>query len=151
MVFDCPRPSASVPAPIKSPAASHNHLSQARCSTPSRRLARGGSRVNSHASGRSKNIYCLQKIFCIAKKYQILCLKIFTVNFSRSGLDLLSGHHSHHSSHSHHKMILAGDRDRAEKPSSFGVKSGVKKLFPLNRSITTIPEDFQTQSQDAEE
>ena len=99
--------------------------------------------MNSHASGLSKNIYCLQKIFCIAKKYQILC--------RRSGLDLLSGHHSHHSSHSHHKMILSGDRDRAEKPSSFGVKSGVKKLFPLNRSITTIPEDFQTQSQDAEE
>ena len=49
----------------------------------------------------------------------------------RSGMDLLTGH----------KM---GDK------SSFGVKSGVKKLFPLNRSITTIPEDFQTQSQEEE-
>ena len=49
----------------------------------------------------------------------------------RSGMDLLAGH----------KM--------GEK-SSFGVKSGVKKLFPLNRSITTIPEDFQTQSQEEE-
>ena len=96
---------------------------------------------------------CEEMLFLRRRWYRKknLCLKIFSVNFSRSGLDLLSGHHSHHSSHSHHKMILAGDRDRAEKPSSFGVKSGVKKLFPLNRSITTIPEDFQTQSQDTEE
>ena len=51
---------------------------------------------------------------------------------------------------------LAGARYRPElhtghrdKPS-LGAHFGVKKLFPLNRSITTIPEDFQTPSQEEE-
>ena len=48
----------------------------------------------------------------------------------RSGLDLLSGYR--------------------DKPS-LGAHFGVKKLFPLNRSITTIPEDFQTPSQEEAE
>ena len=46
---------------------------------------------------------------------------------------------------------LAGPRFRPgldrERPS-LGAHFGVKKLFPLNRSITTIPEDFQTPSQE---
>ena len=45
----------------------------------------------------------------------------------RSGVDLLAGHR--------------------EKPSLVTVKSGVRRLFP-RRSITTIPEDLQIQSQD---
>ena len=43
----------------------------------------------------------------------------------RSGFDLLSGHH---------------------RGSDKTGKSGVKKLLPLNRNITTIPEDQNTQS-----
>ena len=46
----------------------------------------------------------------------------------RSGFDLLSGHHR-----------------GADKTGLTG-KSGVKKLLPLNRNITTIPEDLHTQS-----
>ena len=45
--------------------------------------------------------------------------------------------------------LLSGHRDR-DKPS-LGAHFGVKKLFPLNRSITTIPEDFQTPSQEETE
>ena len=46
----------------------------------------------------------------------------------RSGFDLLSGHH------------------RGSDRTGLAVKSGVKKLLPLNRNITTIPEDLHTQS-----
>jgi len=45
----------------------------------------------------------------------------------RSGIDLLSTH-------------------KISEKSNFGGKTGVKKLFPLNRSITTIPEDFLSPS-----
>ena len=62
----------------------------------------------------------------------MMMIMIIVMIFHRSGMELVSGH-------SHHR----------DKPS-FGVKSGVKKLFPLNRSITTIPEDLQTPSQDEE-
>ena len=48
----------------------------------------------------------------------------------RSGIDLLSGH----------KMVML-------EKASFGSKPGVKKLFPLNRNITTIPEDLLSPSQ----
>ena len=145
MVFDCPRPSAGVPAPIKSPCCITQSL------VPGSLLDTIPETGERRKSGELSRFRCKTKnIFKNLIIKNIVSQNIYCL-FSRSGLDLLSGHHSHHSSHSHHKMILTGDRDRAEKPSSFGVKSGVKKLFPLNRSITTIPEDFQTQSQDAEE